>query len=540
MFKSAPPSPSSAPHGLLQLDRLRLPPTTALGLTLLLLLVVLLPIIIASWLAEQHVRARERAALQQYAERGLRNFETVVNNAIAALDALQKQPDPLCSDGWRQAARHTVVRYRYVQVAMALSEQNTVLCDSMATSYAVAPLLGKPDWRGPRVRVWISVPDPEGAGRKMVVLAAGQNGVLVDPESMIDVVSDRSSYSLGIVGLVYGQVISAWPYANREALRQSYFHPGVELQDGRFHVVARSATLPVAVIASEPEDELLQRWTAALRYWLPAGLASGMLAAWGFLRVVRRHLSFEGQLRQAVRKNQFEVHYQPIVDLHTRRCVGAEALVRWRQSNGQLVRPDLFIPLAEESGLIQPLTDLVLEHVCAELGPTLLANPTLYISINVAAIDLASSRFADELAHQMADVAFAPSQIAIEATERGFMHANTANEIIQKLRSAGHPVLIDDFGTGYSSLSYLQHFQVDTLKIDKAFIDTVGTEAASASVAPHIVEIGHSLGVKLVAEGVESEDQALWLSSRGVQYGQGWLFARAMPRDDFLAWLAGL
>lgn len=260
-----------------------------------------------------------------------------------------------------------------------------------------------------------------------------------------------------------------------------------------------------------------------------------------FLRAVRRHLSFEGQLRQAVAQRRFEVHYQPIVDLLSRRCVGAEALVRWRQSSGQLVRPDLFIPLAEEIGLIQALTDQVLETVISEMGTTLAANPALYISINVAAVDLAGRRFVDKLAAEMQQVGFfSPQQIAIEATERGFMHADTANEIIQALRSAGHPVLIDDFGTGYSGLSYLQHFRVDTLKIDKAFVDTVGTEAASASVAPHIVEMGHTLQLKLVAEGVETEEQAVWLAARGVQCGQGWLFARAMPRDDFLAWLAEL
>ena len=502
------------------------------------LLAVLLPVALAAWLAQIDARARERAALGLYAQRGLARVEIVLANARDALAELGRNTDPPCSTAWRMAAQHAAIKYRYVQETLALDEHNTALCTSLSATAPQNASLGPPAWQGLGHRVWVDLPDPEGAGRKMLLIATPHNAALIDPESLIDVVSDRASFSLGIVGVAHGEVIAAWPYANREALRDGFLQAGERLSDGRFHVVARSRRLPLAVIASEPDETLFERWLESLRYWLPAGLALGGLAAWGVLWLVRRRFSLHGQLRDAIRLRQFEVHYQPIVNLATRRCAGAEALVRWRLPSGELVPPDLFIPLAEATGLIQPITDLVLAAICTELGPTLAQYPGLYVSINVAAEDLATSRFVDVLARQISHYQIRPQQIAIEATERGFMHADAARVVIAALRSAGHPVLIDDFGTGYSGLSYLQSFAVDALKIDKSFVDTVGSEAVSASVAPHIVEMGHSLQLKLIAEGVETEAQAQWLAARGVQNAQGWWFGKAQAQAGFLAYLA--
>ncbi|MNN69302.1 putative membrane protein YjcC [compost metagenome] len=125
----------------------------------------------------------------------------------------------------------------------------------------------------------------------------------------------------------------------------------------------------------------------------------------------------------------------------------------------------------------------------------------------------------------------------IEITERSFLHADAVRGVIQAFRDAGHPVYIDDFGTGYSSLSYLQVFKVDALKIDKSFIDTIGHEAASSTVAPHIIAMAEALGFEVVAEGVEHEAQVRFLRERGAQYGQGWLFSHALPADALLRYL---
>jgi sensor c-di-GMP phosphodiesterase-like protein len=270
--------------------------------------------------------------------------------------------------------------------------------------------------------------------------------------------------------------------------------------------------------------------------WLLAGLAGGLaVSAWLGLLMVRR-LSPLGQLSDAVRRHQFIVAYQPIVDLSTRRCIGAEALVRWKHQN-RIVRPDHFIPLAEHRGLIQAITDQVFDTVLFELGEFLQRYRELYVSINLSAPDLVTRRFLDRLTPALAEAGIAPQQIRIEATERCFLDAVAAKEVIQAFRDAGHPVYIDDFGTGYSSLSHLQNFQVDALKIDKSFVDTVGQDAASSSVASHIVDMAQTLGVQVIAEGIEREEQACYLQARGAQFGQGWLFSEPLTAPDFVRYV---
>ena len=186
-----------------------------------------------------------------------------------------------------------------------------------------------------------------------------------------------------------------------------------------------------------------------------------------------RRLSPRGQLTDAVRRHQFIVAYQPIVDLATRRCVGAEALVRWKHHD-RIVRPDHFIPLAEHRGLIQAITDQVLDTVLLELGDFLKRYPEYYVSVNLSAQDLTTHRFLDVLGPAIARQGVRPQQIRIEATERSFLDADAAKEVISAFREAGHAVYLDDFGTGYSSLSHLQNFRIDGLKIDKSFVDTSG------------------------------------------------------------------
>jgi sensor c-di-GMP phosphodiesterase-like protein len=159
------------------------------------------------------------------------------------------------------------------------------------------------------------------------------------------------------------------------------------------------------------------------------------------------------------------------------------------------------------------------------------------VSINVSADDLRTFRFLNLLTAALRGTGVAPLQIRIEATERSFMNADATRGVIAAFRAAGHPVYIDDFGTGYSSLSYLQTFEVDVLKIDKSFVDTIAQDTASSVVAPHIIAMAHELGLEIVAEGVESGTQAIWLLDKGVQYAQGWYYAKAMPVDEFARWL---
>ena len=216
-------------------------------------------------------------------------------------------------------------------------------------------------------------------------------------------------------------------------------------------------------------------------------------------------------------------------------CVGAEALVRWRRPDGSMTRPDLFIPLAEESGLILPITDQVLAAVIEDLRGILEAERQLHIAINISAADIKSGRVLDVVTQVLSGTSIQARQIWLEATERGFMDIDAARVTISKARAMGHAVAIDDFGTGYSSLSYLQGLPMDALKIDKSFIDTIDTESATSSVTPHIIEMARALKLQIVAEGVETQAQADYLLAHEVDVGQGWLFSKALPAQEFIA-----
>jgi sensor c-di-GMP phosphodiesterase-like protein len=199
--------------------------------------------------------------------------------------------------------------------------------------------------------------------------------------------------------------------------------------------------------------------------------------------------------------------------------------------------PTEFIPLAEKEGMIERVTDYVVDEVFNDLGDFLSVVPNLYISINLSASDFHSSRLISLIANKARDYAVRAEQIKIEVTERGFIDVPKTTPVIQAFRQAGYEVAIDDFGTGYSNLHNLYSLNVDILKIDKSFIDTLSTNSTSHLIAEHIIDMAQSLRLKIIAEGVETAEQVAWLLKRGVQFCQGWHFAKALPPQEFKRWV---
>jgi diguanylate cyclase (GGDEF)-like protein len=261
-------------------------------------------------------------------------------------------------------------------------------------------------------------------------------------------------------------------------------------------------------------------------------------------------LQLEADLYQAIERQEFVVYYQPQIELATGKIVCFEALVRWAHPQRGLVPPGAFIPLAEETGLILPLGQLVLRTACRQACDWLAQysfDREFAISVNLSARQFQHPTLAEEIAQVLADIGLEPQRLRLEITESVVMHhVPSALTTLQRLKDLGVQLAIDDFGTGYSSLSYLKHFPVDTLKIDKTFVDRLNHDAADAAIVQAITTLAQTLKMHVVAEGVETTEQLKVLQMLGCELGQGFLFAKPLPSDmagvlfanDSLIWAA--
>ncbi|MGH8532827.1 MAG: GGDEF/EAL domain-containing response regulator [Gammaproteobacteria bacterium] len=246
-------------------------------------------------------------------------------------------------------------------------------------------------------------------------------------------------------------------------------------------------------------------------------------------------LSLENQLRRALEREEILLHYQPKVDVGAGHIVGAEALVRWHHPELGMVSPAKFVPLAEESGLIVPLGEWVLREACKECKAWQhLGLQQLGIAVNVSSVQFKKGGLLQVLRSALETSGLEAPHLVIELTESVLMESAEANiQMLQELKAMGVRLAIDDFGTGYSSLSYLKRFPLDELKIDRSFMSDVASDRDNAAIASAIIALAHNLGLKVVAEGIESRDQLEFLKAKLCDEFQGYLFSRPLPKEEF-------
>jgi len=247
------------------------------------------------------------------------------------------------------------------------------------------------------------------------------------------------------------------------------------------------------------------------------------------------HLELESDLRHALERGEFLLHYQPQVDIKSGKIIGAEALIRWQHPDRGMISPAVFIPVAEDIGLIGPIGEWVLHTACAEAKAWQLAGlPSVRVAVNVSGRQISNDHVVDKVVAALKGSNLAPEFLEIEVTESVVMRdATRAISTLNALKNLGVALSIDDFGTGYSSLGYLKRFPLDKLKIDKSFVDGLPTNEDDAAIANAIIAMSHSLRLTVIAEGVETEAQLGFLRAHGCDEMQGYLFSKPLPAQQF-------
>jgi len=254
---------------------------------------------------------------------------------------------------------------------------------------------------------------------------------------------------------------------------------------------------------------------------------------------IRDKLAIQNQLRGAIARNEFEVHYQPQMCLKTGAMMGAEALLRWDNPVLGKVPPNRFIPLAEEYGMVNAIGEWVLESVCAQIKVWHVQGlGDIKVSVNLSAAQFANDSTVPYVEGTLRKYGVAPDHLGLEITEGTVMDdPNKAVEALRRLKDIGVSISLDDFGTGYSSLSYLKRFPIDVLKIDKSFVDDVTTSPNDAAIAMSVISLAHNLNMSVIAEGVETREQVEFLRERGCDEMQGYYFSRPLAAEAFTALL---
>ena len=263
-----------------------------------------------------------------------------------------------------------------------------------------------------------------------------------------------------------------------------------------------------------------------------AGAACGALLS--NRRVNHAPRAMERHLREALTRNRFMLEYQPIVRLDTGRCYGAEALLRWRDRNGQLIYPDTFMALAVETGFAEPLTYRVIELLARDMIPLLRERPAFHVSVNIPPNLLGEGKVA--LTAERRGLLAHAGQIIIEITETSIVD-NVSRQAITLARALNARVAIDDFGTGTNELAQLQDLEIDFIKIDKSFVGRIGSHQQATKFVEWIVALTHDIGAQAIAEGVETDDQATYLRGLGVEMAQGYLYAKPLSIGDLKQYL---
>ncbi|MCP3870631.1 MAG: EAL domain-containing protein [Gammaproteobacteria bacterium] len=302
-----------------------------------------------------------------------------------------------------------------------------------------------------------------------------------------------------------------------------------------------SASIGISAFPGDGDEPtmLLENADTAMRRAKNTGRNQIQFYSEELTNVVRNHIRLEYGLRQALLTDQFEVYYQPKICLNTGHILGAEALLRWQHPEEGFISPQEFIPVAEECGLITEIGNWVLTRACSDAVTWKRQGLSFeHVAVNISGVQLQQMEFVQSVHDVLKSTALPAKYLELELTEHFLMKdAELSARLLNQLRRLGISIAIDDFGTGYSSLAYLTRFPINKLKIDRSFIGKICTNEQNAEISRTIINLGHSLNMKVVAEGIETGQQLKFLETEHCDEGQGYLIARPLPHDEFVTYL---
>ena len=302
--------------------------------------------------------------------------------------------------------------------------------------------------------------------------------------------------------------------------------------NGRNLILETSIGIALAPQDGDDVDALIKHADLALYRAKTEGRNRYCFFAASMEAEARNRRELEDDMRMALTRHEFELQYQTIVNLESRQCCGAEALVRWRHPERGMLLPDQFIPVAEDSGLIVPLGEWILKQACADAGRW----PSRFkVAVNLSPTQFKHGDLLDVLKSALNDTGLPPERLELEITEWVLLENNAKNlAILRDIKDLGVAIVLDDFGTGYSSMTYLQMFPFDRIKIDQTFIQNIMHHTTDAAIVCAIAGLGRNLGIATVAEGVETEEQLIAVRAAGCQLAQGYLFSRAVSASEII------
>jgi sensor c-di-GMP phosphodiesterase-like protein len=495
-----------------------------------------MPIILAIYLSDRQARDAETMIALTYARDVSNRTDGIGDQTKSAVEKLVRahSKDP-CSDENIALMRQIDLTSSFLQAVGSVSHDR-LICSSIG-SFGKGLDLGSVDFVTPYPASFrTTVEFPFAKGTQFIVIESRGYAAIIHKDLLIDTTTSEKDVSVAAFTTADGRVVSSRGFIKTEWTRMHRDLQEATFFDGNYIVaVVRSRKQFTGAVVAIPVARIVEKTRAFAIVMAPVGAVAGVVLAFLVLLLGRTQLAMPAVIKAALRRNEFHVVYQPIVELSTGKWAGAEALIRWIRPSGETVRPDLFIPIAEQSDLILRITERVLELVARDAVGLFQRHPDFYFTVNLSPADLHSMRTVELLQQLIRNLKAIPNNLMVEATERGLVNTGEGLDVIQKIRTSGIRVGIDDFGTGYSSLSYLESFDLDFLKIDRAFVKSVGTGAATNHVAHHIIEMGKALNLKIIAEGVETEAQARFLDEHGVDYVQGFLYAKPMTFSDLTA-----